>query len=209
MNTKEEGKGWKQVWNGEEPKPGKRNGLSREININPYKQQDQTTSSRRSKGRISIGKNQSKKNPLQRSILKLKLPILVESVQEWNKATMQAVTMIKLIWKALLQVDSNNTVILGWKTLKGGEKLKPLRIDSDMPASKGKIHGKYIDDLKLNWSNSNTPSEMRMILGHRKSIEDIIDNKSLIKKVEEMECEIIVDRIQSERDVWLDILQDH
>ena len=89
--------------------------------------------------------------------------------------------MIKLIWKALLQVDSNNTVILGWKTLKGGDKLKPLRIDSDMPASKGKIHGKYIDDLKLNWSNSNTPSEMRMILGHRKPIEDIIDNKSLIK----------------------------
>ena len=86
MNTEEEGKGWKQEWNGEEPKPGKRNGLSRETNINPYKQQDQTTSSRRSKGRISIGKNQSKKNPLQRSILKLKLPILVESVQEWNKA---------------------------------------------------------------------------------------------------------------------------
>ena len=199
MNTKEEGKGRKQESNGKESQAGKQNGQSRKTNINPYKQQDQPTNSRRSKGRISIGKNQSKKNPLKRSILKLKLPILVDSVQEWNKATVQAVTMIRLIWKALLQVDSNNTVVFGWKTVKGGDKLKPLRIDSDIPASKGKIHGKYIDDLKLNWSNSNTPSEMRMILGHRKPIEDIIDNKSLIKKVEEMECEIIVDRIQSER----------
>lgn len=176
-----------------------KNNKRKKVTFNPYNQENSNANLRRNKDKISTKKNSSKKSTMKRSILKLRLPILVESVQEWNNATNQAVEMVKLIWKVLLQIDPGNTMILGWKSNDGKDIARPLKMDSDMPSSKGKLHGKYIDDFKLNWSNSNSPSEMRMVLGHKKSIEDIIENKHLGKRVEEMECEIMVDRIQSEK----------
>ena len=176
-----------------------KNNKRKKVTFNPYKQENSNASPRLNKEKISTKKYPSKKEMLKRSILKLRLPILVESVQERNNATNQAVEMVKLIWKSLLQTDPNNTMILGWKLNDGKDIARPLKVDSDMPSSKGKLHGKYIDDFKLNWSNSNSPSEMRMVLGHRKPIEEIIEYKHLVKRVEEMECEVLVDRIQSEK----------
>ena len=150
----------------------------------------QTKSSRISKGKVSTGKKHNKKNSIKKSILRLKIPIQVDSVQEWNAATSLAVTTIKAIWKILLQVDPNNSMILTWSTLKANSKLKALKIDSALPSSKNKIHEKYIEEFKLNWSNSNSPTEMRMILGHRKDIDFDLSNKNAIRKLEDLECEV-------------------
>ena len=127
------------------------------------------------------------------------MPIQVETVQQWNAATSSAVTTIRAIWKILLQIDPNNSAILTWNIHKSNNRLKPLRIDSSFPSSKNKIHEKFVEDFKLSWSYSNLPTEMRIILGHKKEIESYMDNKNACKKLEDMEYEVFVDRIQSER----------
>ena len=75
----------------------KDNAKAKTVTLNLYKQANKIGSNRGSKEKLTTAKKDRNKHPIKRSILKLKLPILVESVQEWNKSTNQAVIMIKVI----------------------------------------------------------------------------------------------------------------
>ena len=138
-----------------------------------------------------------KRENTKKSILRTRIPLFVENVNTWNETTNQAIKILTLIWKHLLNVDPQNTTIEYWNT-GNSPKFKPLRISSIFPTSKGKIHQRLVEDLKINWATSNNPTDLRFILGHKKNIRIYMENKELARKMEDLNIEIFVDRIQGE-----------
>ena len=53
--------------------------------------------------------------------------------------------------------------------------------------------------MKISWASSNTATELRFILGHKKPIQAYLTNKEVEKKLADFEAEVFVDRIQSEK----------
>ena len=139
-----------------------------------------------------------KKGPDKKTFLRVRLPTQIDSVEQWNEMTNLTIKLLNSVWKSLLLLDSSNSSIEVWND-KGTASVKPLRLDSVFPTAKSKIHQKLVEDLKVNWTSSNTPTELRFILGHKKDIEFYMDNKEVNKKLEEMETELVEDRIQVEK----------
>ena len=71
-------------------------------------------------------------------------------------------------------------------------------MSQSLPKTKGKIDGKLTESFKINWASSNIPTEFRVKLGHMKDIKKYLDNKELNRRLEEMDVEVSVDRVQAE-----------
>ena len=92
-------------------------------------------------------------------------------------------------------MDSQNSTIEPWNEGPNSSK-KPLRLESTMPTGKQKIDIKYVEQLKISWAASNTATELRFILGHKKPIQTYLTNKQVQNNLAEFEAEVFVDRIQ-------------
>ena len=123
---------------------------------------------------------------------------MIEDAMKWNETTNRAIKLMNAIWKLLLMIDPAESSIEVWdKGVKSNS--KPLKVDSTFPSSKGNVHEKLIEDLKINWSSSANPTDLRFILGHSKDIDHYIRNKEVVKRLEDMNVELFVDRVQGER----------
>ena len=142
----------------------------------------------------------TKKGPDKKTLLKLRVPIQIDSIKDWNDAIQDTVEYLKTIWKALLRVDPQNTSIEGWKDPKDNRKCpKAITNESQIPLSKTKIEEKYVEKMRLSWSSSKQDTELRMILGHKKSIGYYMDNEELNNRLMGIKAEILVDRVQAEK----------
>lgn len=159
---------------------------------NPYNNFSKIASTSLSTGR------RMKKPTNNRTILRARIPIYMEDTAKWNEMTNNAIKLMHNIWKHLLLIDPSESTIEQWN-LNPKSNAKPLRINSTFPSSKAAVHEKLIEDLKINWINSPVPTDLRFILGHKKKIKEYMENKELIKKMDDLNIELFVDRIQSEK----------
>ena len=162
-----------------------------------FKENPYSNFSRVKPSTLRVGKK-SKKSAEKRTILRARIPVMIEDAMKWNETTNKAIKLMNAIWKLLLMIDPAESTIEVWdKGLKNNS--KPLKVDSTFPSSKGNVHGKVIEDLKINWSSSATPTDLRFILGHSKDIDQYIRNKEVVKRLEDMNVELFVDRVQGEK----------
>ena len=147
--------------------------------------------------KVSTGTRRKKPTSL-KTFLRVQLPTLVENVQQWSQVTVETIELLHEVWKALCEVDSQNSTIEPWNE-GPNSRTKPLRLESTMPTGKLKIDKKYVEQLKISWAASNTATELRFILGHKKPIQLYLTNKEVGKKLADFEVEVFVDRIQSEK----------
>ena len=92
--------------------------------------------------------------------------------------------MIRRVWKALIKIDPANTTIEGWTNPEDKRRRpKSLSNTSTQPNTKIQIDTKYVEKLKLSWSTSQKPTEIRMILGHKKGIGVYMDNEEFHMKL--------------------------
>ena len=97
---------------------------------------------------LRIGKK-SKKLAEKRTILRVRIPIMIEDAMKWTETTNKAIKLMNAIWKLLLMIDPAESTIEVWdKGFKNTS--KPLKVDSTFPSSKGNVHEKLIEDLKIN-----------------------------------------------------------
>ena len=68
-----------------------------------------------------------------------------------------------------------------------------------MPLGKNKIDKIFVEQLKISWASSNNPTELRFILGHKKPISIYLTTKEVDKKLSDLEAEVYVDRVQTEK----------
>ena len=147
--------------------------------------------------KVSAGRKKKKPTTL-KTYIRVQLPTQVENVQQWSQVTTETIELLHEVWKALCEVDSQNSTIEPWNE-GPNSRTKPLRLESTMPTGKQKIDKKYVEQLKISWASSNTATELRFILGHKKPIQAYLTNKEVEKKLADFEAEVFVNRIQSEK----------
>ena len=166
---------------------------------NPYKMaKEDYNFEKTTKSRVSAGRKK-KKSTNTKTYLRVKLPSQVDNVTQWGATINEAILLLHIIWKTLCEVDPQNTTIEPWN-VGPNSRTKPLKRESTMPNSRNKIDKKYVEQLKISWSSSNTPTEIRFILGHKKPIQAYLTNKEVDKKLEDIEAEAYVDRVQAEKE---------
>ena len=69
----------------------------------------------------------SKKVKTLRTILRARLPVLIEDVSKWNEMTTQAIKLLHMIWKQLLFIEPQESTIEYWEQSKSN--CKPLKLD--------------------------------------------------------------------------------
>ena len=141
-----------------------------------------------------------KRGPDKKTLLRLRLPIQIESIKDWNDVIQDTVEYLNTIWKALLRVDPLNTSIEGWKDPKDNRKCpRAINNENQIPTTKTKIDEKYVEKMKLSWASSRQDTELRMILGHKKPIGSYLDSDELNNRLAGIKAEILVDRVQAEK----------
>ena len=148
---------------------------------------------------LKTGKK-TKKGPEQKTLLRVRVPIQIDSIKDWNDAIQDTVEYLRTIWKALLRVDPQNTSIEGWKDPRDNRKCpRSITNENQIPLTKTKIDEKYVEKMKLSWSSSKQDTELRMILGHKRPIRVYMDNDDLNNRLTGIKAEILVDRVQAEK----------
>ena len=169
---------------------------------NPYLKNFNKATQETSQGfakQVKAGRK-AKKGPDKKTLLRVRLPIQIDSIKDWNDAIQDTVEYLRTTWKALLKVDPQNTSIEGWKDPKDNRKCpRAITNESQIPSTKTKIDEKYVEKIKLSWSSSKQDTELRMILGHKKPIGLYMDNDELNNRLVGIKAEILVDRVQSEK----------
>ena len=89
----------------------------------------------------------------------------------------------------------NNTFVISWHS-KIEETVRPLRsIYLVKVMSRKLINDKYIESLKMGWYASNI--FIRFRVGHKQTIETLLDDPNINYIVEYSDVELIKDKIQS------------
>ena len=85
---------------------------------NPYRKSAPKKSTNNNFGNIASSKvsteKRRKKPTSLKAYLRVQLPTVVENVQQWSQVTVETIELLHKVWKALCEVDSQNSAIEPW-----------------------------------------------------------------------------------------------
>lgn len=133
--------------------------------------------------------------PPKQTYLTVSIPVTIESSTEYGTKLAILIEQLLRIWRALLEAEPARGAVLAFENPSDPEH-PPLRQPQSFPNKSARLKKIYVEELKVAWSPTKQYTDLNFLLGHTNSIEVVLEHKSLVAVLTELQAFLAPDKLQ-------------